>query len=103
MNLGALEVATLAVLALLVFGPERLPEIARSVGKTIAAVRREARTTLQSLSDEADLAEFRNVASDLRSEAEGLRSAVSLRDSPTRSGRDRSRSRGPAPFDPDAT
>lgn len=32
----------LAVIALIVFGPQRLPEIARTVGKTLAELRRMA-------------------------------------------------------------
>ena len=112
MSLGGLEIAALAVLALLIFGPERLPEIARSMGKTINAVRREARATLQSLSDEADLSEIRSMANDLRGEAAGLRGeAADLRKAASLSGpvasparpRATPRPEGPTPFDPDAT
>ena len=105
MNLGGLEIAALAVLALLIFGPERLPEIARNVGKTVSAVRREARTTMQSLTDEADLAEFKNLAGELKSEADELKAAASLTGpvaSPARATSVR-RAGEPAPFDPDAT
>jgi sec-independent protein translocase protein TatB len=50
-QIGPLEVLTVLVIALIVFGPTKLPEIARNVGKAIA--------------------ELRNAASDLRSEFEG--------------------------------
>ena len=103
MNLGGMEIAALAVLALLIFGPERLPEIARNVGKTIAAVRREARSTVQALSDEADLAEFRNLADDFRSEADELRTAASLKAPAAAPAARMKRAGGPPPFDPDAT
>ena len=39
-QIGPLEILTVAVLALVVFGPQRLPEIARNIGKAINEVRR---------------------------------------------------------------
>lgn len=40
MNLGAGEIAFIALAALILFGPKRLPEIARTVGKTLREFRR---------------------------------------------------------------
>ena len=39
-EVGPLEILTVAVIALVVFGPQRLPEIARNIGKAINEVRR---------------------------------------------------------------
>ena len=39
-NIGGGELIFIAIFALLVFGPKRLPEIGRSVGKALAEVRR---------------------------------------------------------------
>jgi Tat protein translocase TatB subunit len=39
-QIGPLEIMAVAVLALVVFGPHRLPEIARNIGKAINEVRR---------------------------------------------------------------
>lgn len=103
MNLGGMEIAALAVLALLIFGPERLPDIARNVGKTITAVRREARSTVQSLADEADLAQFRDLAGDFKSEADELKAAASLSGPVASPARAKKRPTDPTPFDPDAT
>ena len=39
-QIGPLEILVVAVLALLVFGPEKLPEMARSVGKGITQLKK---------------------------------------------------------------
>jgi TatA/E family protein of Tat protein translocase len=39
-NLGFSEMAVIFVVALLVFGPHKLPELARSLGKSLAEFRR---------------------------------------------------------------
>lgn len=39
-GIGPLEVLLILIVALIVFGPGRLPEIARTLGKTIRAVRK---------------------------------------------------------------
>jgi sec-independent protein translocase protein TatA len=39
-NIGGGEIVFIAIFALLVFGPKRLPEIGRSVGKALAELRR---------------------------------------------------------------
>ena len=40
MNLGAAEILVICVVALLVFGPQRLPEIARQVGGAMRELRK---------------------------------------------------------------
>lgn len=39
-SLGAPEILVIAIVALLVFGPKRLPEIARSVGRAVREFKR---------------------------------------------------------------
>jgi sec-independent protein translocase protein TatB len=41
-QVGPLEIIVVAVLALIVFGPQRLPEIARTIGKFLNEARRMA-------------------------------------------------------------
>ncbi|MGH2760470.1 MAG: Sec-independent protein translocase subunit TatA/TatB [Actinomycetota bacterium] len=43
MNIGAPEIVLLAIFALIFFGPKRLPDLARQVGRALAEVRRVSR------------------------------------------------------------
>lgn len=117
---GFWELAVLAVLALLIFGPDRLPGMLRSVGKTVGTVRREARTALDELKQASDFEEVREAAKELRDEGAALRregdeatralGAAMDDDQPRRgAGGDRATARSgtnavadePAPYDPD--
>lgn len=50
-QIGPLEILVVSVIALIVFGPRRLPELARQVGRTMADVRQQ----LSDLKGEFDL------------------------------------------------
>ena len=50
-TIGPVEIVVVAAFALIVFGPERLPEIARNIGKAIRELRRMA----SDVRDEFDL------------------------------------------------
>ncbi len=41
-QIGPLEVLLVGVIALIVFGPHKLPEIARTIGRSVAEFRRQA-------------------------------------------------------------
>lgn len=104
MNVGFGEIVMLLIVALLIFGPEKLPEVAENVGKTIARFRREASSTLDELKRSADLDEIRGVAKDLRSQTDDLKKSVALTGPVASSARPADRKpSGPTPFDPDAT
>ena len=51
-NIGPLEIIIVLIIALVVFGPKRLPELGRSMGKGI----REFRGTVSGESDDRDRA-----------------------------------------------
>ena len=55
-GIGAQEMVFLAIIALLVFGPKRLPELARTLGKGMAEFRRASADLRGALSMEADAA-----------------------------------------------
>lgn len=62
-NLGWAELAVLAVVAMLVFGPERLPKVAADAGRLLRELRRMARGATADLRDEIgiDLEEIRRL------------------------------------------
>jgi sec-independent protein translocase protein TatB len=124
---GFWEIVFLAVLALLIFGPERLPGVARNLGKAIGQFKREATSTLDELKRSADYQEFKGVteefrtaSADLRSTTRDLERTASLTGPVASDARPKGGSRpptpgpqgeqgasvvaeGPPPFDPDAT
>lgn len=116
-NLGMPEIAMLAVLALLIFGPQRLPEVARGVGKAISQFKREATNTLDDLKQSADFDDMKGVAEEFRSTTRELKESTRLSGpvaSTSAVAGTKARSAVPAaastvradvppPFDPDAT
>jgi TatA/E family protein of Tat protein translocase len=50
-NLGFTEMAVIFVVALLVFGPNKLPELARNLGKSLAEFRRASNDLRRSIMD----------------------------------------------------
>ena len=59
-GLGGSEVLLIFVLALLVFGPRKLPEIGRTIGRTLAEFRKATQDFRVSLEREVDLEEVKN-------------------------------------------
>ena len=58
-SLGGAELLVILVLALLLFGPRRLPEIGRTIGKGLAEFRKATTEFKTSLEREVDVAELR--------------------------------------------
>jgi sec-independent protein translocase protein TatA len=52
-NVGPLEIVVVLIIALVVFGPRRVPELGRSLGKGI----REMRSSLSGIGDEEEAEE----------------------------------------------
>src|SRR5579859_2412997 len=78
LGMGPLEILLIVVLALIVFGPAKLPEIMGQVGKVIADFRR----ATSELSDEfnrtiqAELNETRSLVDDTRSQLTGVHTSI---------------------------
>ena len=54
-NVGLGEVASILLVCLVVFGPERLPEVARQLGRFLRQARLMAQAALDELRQQADL------------------------------------------------
>lgn len=105
-SFGVQEMAVVAVLALLVFGPERLPEVARNLAKVIARFREETSKSIDELKRAANVedlegelaqvrGEFKNLRGDYDRARKQLTGALDSGAAPKRV--------DPPPFDPDAT
>jgi sec-independent protein translocase protein TatB len=120
-NVGLGEILAIVLVCLVLFGPERLPEIARQVGRFLGQLRLTTQDALDQLKEEADLkdlnlpdlrvgslrAQARDYVrelmdvegqmADLEREREELRKAIDRLDD------DQKDAAGPPPVDPEAT
>lgn len=87
--IGSSELIIILVLALLLFGPKKLPELARSVGRAIGEYQKAAREVedeIRRAESEAkagvadELSELRSIARNLGIEAEGKSKEQLLRE-----------------------
>ncbi len=103
-NLGFMELFVVLVIALLVFGPERLPELARNAGKAIAKFRSEASRSIDDLKHAADLQGLDKDLRGIREDMTELRASVTGALSGPGAGQGASRpADAPPPTDPEAT
>jgi sec-independent protein translocase protein TatB len=74
---GPQELLIIAVVALLVFGPDRLPEVARNAAKWINRIRSETTRSVEELKRAAELEgldrEWKDVSAELRGARDDLR------------------------------
>lgn len=99
-NLGFWELALVAVIALVVFGPDRLPDLARQAGKFLARLREETSRSVRELKQAADVDDLDRELKGLSRDLRDVRSSVSR----SLQAGDASRSQDrPPPTDPEAT
>jgi Tat protein translocase TatB subunit len=63
-SIGPLEIFVLGAIALIVFGPQKLPEIARNVGRTITNLRRMATEVKEEFESELAIPEDERIRSE---------------------------------------
>jgi sec-independent protein translocase protein TatB len=121
-NVGIGEIIVIVLVCLMVFGPERLPEIARQLGRTLGKLRLSTQGALDQIRDEANLQDLNlpdlRVGSlrsqardyvrelmDIEGQMEELRKAADevRKDLPTGKDVPLTADLGPPPVDPDAT
>lgn len=65
---GVQELLVIAVVALLVFGPDRLPEIARTAAKALVRFRTESQRGIEELKRAADVEDLERELADIKRE-----------------------------------
>jgi len=65
-SIGGAELLLVFVLALLLFGPRKLPEIGKAIGKTLAEFKRATNDFQASLEREIELEKLQDLKSDLK-------------------------------------
>ena len=71
-DIGLFELVVLSLVVLLVFGPERLPEVARTLGRWVGRVKRLAAGIKQEFDREIQAEELQELAGSLSKPAEEL-------------------------------
>ena len=65
MNLGMPEILIILLVALLLFGPRKLPELGRSLGQSIREFQRGAKNIREEFEKAADVKEFKEIKEEL--------------------------------------
>jgi TatA/E family protein of Tat protein translocase len=72
-SIGPAELILIFVVALLVFGPKKLPEIGRSVGKAIREFKKTSEEIKGRIEEEIEASEVKDVAKTLETEAKEIK------------------------------
>ncbi len=79
--IGTQEILIVIVVALLIFGPERIPEIAKNLGKGIRALRDTTNEVKREIMKEVDDTGIKKaIPDDVKKEAEELRKIMKIKD-----------------------
>ena len=73
---GPQQLIVIAIVALLVFGPERLPEFARMAARGLAKVRNEAAKNIGELREITEFGEIEREFNDIRGQVTGTRNQL---------------------------
>lgn len=76
-DFGISEIAVIAVVALVVIGPERLPKVARTVGTLLGRAQRYVNDVKAEVNREMELEELRKLQAQMQDAARGIQEDVS--------------------------
>ena len=72
-SVGGMEILLVLVVALLLFGPRKLPQIGKTVGRALSEFRRATTEFKSNLEREVEMDEIRSAGSDVREAVEDVR------------------------------
>jgi sec-independent protein translocase protein TatA len=75
-SVGPTELILIFVIALLVFGPKKLPEIGRSVGKALREFKKTSEEIKSRIEEEIDASEIKDIRKDIQSGVNDIKSGV---------------------------
>ncbi len=70
-NIGFPELLIILAVALLIFGPKKLPEVGRSIGKALREFRKTSDEIKEKIEEEIQVDEFRNIKEEFKKDIEG--------------------------------
>ncbi len=75
-SIGPAELILIFVIALLVFGPKKLPEIGRSVGKALREFKKTSEEIKGRIEEEIEASEIKDIRKDIQAGVDDLRSGM---------------------------
>ena len=75
-SIGPAELVLIFIIALLVFGPKKLPEIGRSVGKALREFKKTSEEIKGRIEEEIEASEIKDIRKDLQTGVDNLKSTV---------------------------
>jgi TatA/E family protein of Tat protein translocase len=70
-NIGFPELLIILAVALLIFGPKKLPEVGRSIGKALREFRRTSDEIKEKIEEEIQVDEFKDIKEEFKKDIEG--------------------------------
>ncbi len=75
-SIGPTELILIFIIALLVFGPKKLPEIGKSVGKAIREFKKASDEIKGRIEEEINASEIKDIGKDIKAEVQGLHDEI---------------------------
>lgn len=82
MNLGMTEILIILLIALLLFGPRKLPELGRSLGQSIREFQRGAKSIREEFEKAADVQEIKQIKEEVSKPIEELKKPLETKQEP---------------------
>jgi sec-independent protein translocase protein TatA len=80
MNLGMTEILIILLIALLLFGPRKLPELGRSLGQSIREFQRGAKSIREEFEKAADTKELREIKEEISKPLEEIKKPLEAKE-----------------------